>query len=264
MSDDELLDLAPAVGLDAVQGAELDDVNRRIGAASPEVRTEFHRQVAATREAMANVSAVTASAPPETLRDRILTAARSDVPSATAPQTSAPPAPLTPAENPEVTAPASATVTPLHRRRRVAYLAAAAVVAIAVGAIGWVIGASSSPDEQQPPPTAEQVFAAKDVRTSSGDVATGRATVTYSPTADAGVLVMNDVPPPQPGTVYQMWLVGPGGETSAGTMTDKDVAPSTTAVIKNLGGATSLAFTVEPPGGSAAPTGPFVAQLPLS
>ncbi|MEE4025925.1 anti-sigma factor [Gordonia sp. PKS22-38] len=256
MSDDELLDLAPAVGLDAVHGTELDEVTQRLDSASLEVRDAFHREVTATREAMANVSHVTAMAPPQTLRDRVLAAARAEA-AAPTDETPVPPAPESPAESP------SATVIPLQRRRRILYAAAAAVVAVAIGAIGWVIGVASSSDDA-PTPTAEQVFAAGDVRSTSGDVATGRATVTYSPSADAGVLVMNDVPPPQPGTVYQMWLVGPTGETSAGTMTDEDVAPSTTAVIEGLGDATALAFTVEPPGGSTAPTGPFVAELPFS
>ncbi|MCX2966399.1 anti-sigma factor [Gordonia aquimaris] len=262
MRDDELLDLAPAVGLDAVESAELDDLHRRLDAEAPEVRAAFDRQVAATREAMAGISHVTATAPPETLRERVLAAARAEAERVTTgpevtPLRAAPaPAGELHAERP------GASVTPLHRRRRLMYAAAAAVVAVAVGAVGWVIGVATT--DTTSPPTAEQVFAAKDVRTSSGDVASGRATVTYSPTADAGVLVMNDVPPPAPGTVYQMWLVGPTGETSAGTMTDEDVAPSTTAVIKDLGDATALAFTVEPPGGSTQPSGPFVAELPLT
>ncbi|MYR07837.1 anti-sigma factor [Gordonia sp. SID5947] len=251
MPDDELLDLAPVVGLNAMHGPELDAVTREADEAAPEIRDEFHRQVRATREAMARVSEATAAAPPDTLRERVLAAARAESADADG-ATGAPQAEGR-----------TATVTALHRRRRVAYLAAAAVVAVAIGAVGWVIGASSSSDEPQPP-TAEQVFSAKDVRTSSGAVATGHATVTYSPSTGSGVLVMNDVPPPQPGTVYQMWLYGPDGETSAGTMTDKDVAPSTTAVINGIGDATSLAFTVEPPGGSTQPTGPVVAQLPLT
>ena len=63
MPDDELLDLAPAVGLDAVDDAELDDLQRRLDAESAEVREAFGRQVAATREAMASISHVTATAP---------------------------------------------------------------------------------------------------------------------------------------------------------------------------------------------------------
>ncbi len=255
MRDDELLDLAATMGLDAVTGPDLAELDEALESATPEVRDEFERQVRATRETMAQLSAATAVPPPATLRARVLAAARAESAetSTGGPQSDQAPAPD-----------ADATVIPLHpRRRRFLYAAAAAVMAVAIGAVGWVIGVSSNPSETQPP-TAEQVFTASDVRTTSGDVATGHATVTYSPSEDAGVLVMNDVPPPQAGTVYQMWLVGPTGNTLAGTMTDKDVAPSTTAVIPHLGDATALAFTVEPAGGSTQPTGPFVAELPLS
>ena len=60
-----------------------------------------------------------------------------------------------------------------------------------------------------------------------------------------------------------MWLVGAKGPQSAGTMDAKDVAPSTTAVLPDLGDSQTLAFTVEPPGGSAQPTSPPFAKLPL-
>ena len=114
MPDDELLDLAPAVGLDAVDDAELDDLQRRLDAESAEVREAFGRQVAATREAMASISHVTATAPPETLRDRVLAAARTEAERGASTTDRAEP---------------TATVIPLHRRRRLMYAAAAAVVA---------------------------------------------------------------------------------------------------------------------------------------
>ncbi|WP_374614461.1 anti-sigma factor, partial [Gordonia sp. (in: high G+C Gram-positive bacteria)] len=50
---------------------------------------------------------------------------------------------------------------------------------------------------------------------------------------------------------------------SAGTMTDKDVEPVTTAVLSGINDASTLAFTVEPPGGSDRPTTTPVAQLSL-
>jgi anti-sigma-K factor RskA len=75
---------------------------------------------------------------------------------------------------------------------------------------------------------------------------------------------MNNVPPPSPGTVYQMWLIGDQGPTSAGTMNTAAVAPSTTATLTNLGSSKALAFTVEPGTGSPQPTTPILAELPLS
>ncbi len=86
----------------------------------------------------------------------------------------------------------------------------------------------------------------------------------FSREKNAGVLVMNNVTPPKPGTVYQMWLIRPSGPKSAGTMDAAAVAPSTTAVLPDLGDSKALAFTVEPPGGSAQPTSAPFAELPLT
>lgn len=301
-SADSLLEVAGAYAIDAVSPAERDQIRRRRAAADPATRTEFDRRVRAARTAMAAVSDTTAIDPPAALRDRILAvpdlagagdgsdSADGSVRSVRAAGTEATGGVATGGDaadrpdGPDTDSRGRGTAdpTPLssrHRRsngesssatgssrqsRRVLLAAAAAVAVLAVGAAGWVIGQSVSRDDPAQPPIAEQVLTADDVRSSSGQVATGRATVTFSDAADAAVLVMNDVPPPQPGSVYQMWLIGPEGPRSAGTMTDRDVAPSTTAVIPRLHDATALAFTVEPPGGSRVPTGAFVAQLPLS
>ena len=139
-------------------------------------------------------------------------------------------------------------------------LAAAAALVIGLGRAWRRAGAAA----RTTPSTAEQVFAAPDVRTVSGEIPTGgTATVVFSREKNAGVLVMNNVAPPQPGTVYQMWLIDDKGPHSAGTMDAKAVAPSTTAVLPDLGDSQTLAFTVEPPGGSAQPTSPPFAKLPL-
>jgi anti-sigma-K factor RskA len=145
-------------------------------------------------------------------------------------------------------------------RWRTATLATAAAVAIGLGGlgIGWVLHPSSSISKQ------DQIFAASDVKTVTADIPSGgTATVVFSRERNAGVLVMNNVTPPAPGTVYQMWLVGDEGPHSAGTMTTADVVPSTTAVLNDLDKSQTLAFTVEPGNGSTRPTTPVFAQLPL-
>jgi anti-sigma-K factor RskA len=154
------------------------------------------------------------------------------------------------------------------RRWRSTVLSAAAALTIGLAAVG--VGMSLRPSAPAPQTTAqqstaEQVFSASDVHTVSGAIpAGGKATVVFSRDRNAGVLVMNDVPPPKPGTVYQMWLVSPEGESLAGTMDSDAVAPSTTAVIENIGRSTKLAFTVEPGTGSTKPTGAVIAELPLT
>jgi anti-sigma-K factor RskA len=130
-----------------------------------------------------------------------------------------------------------------------------------VGAAAFGVGVLMRPPAKST--VAEQILAAPDVRTVSGPLAHGTATVMFSRERNAGVLVMNNVPPPSPGTVYQMWLIGANGPTSAGTMGSAAVTPSTKATLSDLSGSTALAFTVEPGTGSAQPTSPILAELPL-
>ena len=140
-------------------------------------------------------------------------------------------------------------------------LSAAAALVVGLSAVG--VGLSLRPPVE-PQSTAHQVFSAPDVHTVYGAIpAGGTATVMFSRNRNAGVLVMNDVPPPSPGTVYQMWLVSSTGSISAGTMDAEAVAPSTTAVLENLGDSTKLSFTVEPGTGSTQPSGTVIAELPL-
>jgi anti-sigma-K factor RskA len=230
-SDFELLELATPYALDAVSDAERADIDRRVAAAASPVAAAFGDEVRAVRETMAVVSAATAAEPPARLRSAILA---------------------------EIEPVKSEKVRQLSWRRAALASAAAAVV---VGAAAFGVGVLTRPPT--PSTVAEQVLAAPDVRTVSRPLANGTATVVFSRDRNAGVLVMNNVPPPSPGTVYQMWLLGAKGPTSAGTMGTAAVAPSTTATLTNLGSSTGLAFTVEPGAGSAQPTTPILAELPF-
>jgi hypothetical protein len=233
-TDPDLIALATPYALHAMPDAELADIERRVATVSPDVAQAFAEEVRAVRETMAVVSAATAVEPPQQLRERLLTEVGSD--------------------------PVRIARRQINRWQMVG-LAAAAAVAIGLGALG--VGIALQP--KQAPSTAEQVFAAPDVRTVSGDIPTGgTATVVFSREKNAGVLVMNNVAPPRPGTVYQMWLIGDNGPQSAGTMDDKAVAPSTTAVLPDLGSSKALAFTVEPATGSTVPTSPVFAELSLA
>ncbi len=235
--ENDLLQLAVPYALHALPDAERDAVEDRLAAAGLAVADAFYDEVRAVRETMAVVAAADATEPSAQLRERILGAVTDD------------------------------NVRTLQARRsgsgrRTAWLSAAAALVVGLGALG--VGLSLRPPAQQPS-TAQQVFAAADVHTVSGAIpAGGTATVVFSRDRNAGVLVMNDVPPPSPGTVYQMWLVGDSGATLAGTMDAEAVAPSTTAVINDLRGSRKLAFTVEPAAGSTQPTGALIAELPLT
>jgi anti-sigma-K factor RskA len=227
-SDFELLELATPYAMHAMSDEERANIDRRVAAAPSPVAAAFADEVRAVRETMAVVSAATATEPPAHLRTVTLAAVK----------------------------------TRDWRQlswRTAAFVSAAA--AVVVGAAAFGIGVLMRP--ATPSTVAEQVMAAPDVRTVSRPLANGTATVVFSRDRNAGVLVMNNVPPPSPGTVYQMWLIGAKGPTSAGTMSTAAVAPSTTATLTNLGSSTALAFTVEPGSGSPQPTSAILAELPL-
>jgi anti-sigma-K factor RskA len=233
-NDPDLIALATPYALHAVPEAELAEIERLVAAAPPDVAEAFADEVRAVRETMAVVSAATAVDPPDQLRDRLLIEVSSD--------------------------PVRSLGRRIKRWQTIG-LAAAAAVVIGLGALAVGMRLQPTPT----PTTAEQVLAAPDVRTVSGPLPIGgTATVIFSREKNAGLLVMNDVAPPKPGTVYQMWLINDKGPRSAGTMESKNVTPAATAVLSDLGDARTLAFTVEPPGGSAQPTRPPFAKVPLA
>ena len=228
-SDFELMELAGAYALGAIDDHQRADIERSLDAAPAAVAQAFHREVQAYRETMALVSPGTAVEPPPELRERILAAA-------------------------------AAEATPPRRSWRRPFLAAAAALVIGLGVLGTVV-------VLRPPstPTAARVLEASDVRTTTAAIPTGGvATLVYSRDTNAAVLVMNNVAPPPPGSVYQMWLLDGGTPRSAGTMGTDAVRPSTTAVLTDLGNTNALAFTLEPGQGSPQPTGQIFAKLSLT
>jgi anti-sigma-K factor RskA len=224
----ELLELATPYALNAISDSERVAIDRQLAAAPTTVADAFGDEVRVVRETMAVISAATAAEPPDRLRAAVLAGIQAD--------------------------------TARRSRWRTAVLAAAAAIVVALAAFGAGVALRPPPT----PTTAEQIMAAPDVRTVSADVAGGKATVVFSRDRNAGMLLMNNVPPPSLGTVYQMWLVGDKGPVSAGTMDTAAVTPSTTHMFADLGNSSVLAFTVEPGNGSPQPTGKIFAKLSLT
>lgn len=228
-TDFEVLELATPYALHAMSDAERAEIDRRVADAPAPVAAAFADEVRGVREAMAIVAAASAAEPPEHLRAATLA----------------------------LTQPAGDRQS---RWRTAVFASAAAAVVVVAAAFG--VGVLMRPHPTQT--VAEQIMSAPDVRTVSRPLANGTATVMFSRDRNAAVLVMNNVPPPTPGTVYQMWLIGSNGPTSAGTMGTTAVAPSTTHMFDDLGRSTALAFTVEPGNGSPQPTSAILAELPLA
>lgn len=134
-------------------------------------------------------------------------------------------------------------------------LAAPIAVGLAVLALG-IIGIRSWSGSD---PTSPQTIQAN-VR-----LADGTAQVEVSESG-RGRLVLDGVPAPPPGKVYELWLTRPGeAPVPAGTITR--VSPDSTTSVDiqgNLEGVPSLLVTVEPAPGSATPTTTPVMDARLS
>jgi anti-sigma-K factor RskA len=155
-------------------------------------------------------------------------------------------------------------------RRYTAAAAAAVVLAGGAGAAAWVIQDQRVRDERAVAQAAEQreartrqILAAPDlvVRTAPM-VGGGKVTVASSVLQNAGVVLLGADAPPSSGRVFQMWTIRGQAATSAGVL----AAGQTSAVeiVDGLPGSDAFGVTVEPPGGSATPTVPLVAQVQLA
>lgn len=145
------------------------------------------------------------------------------------------------------------------RRRWVALVAAAAAVAVLAGAGGvlWHPWTSSSPQVS----VVAQVQHAPDAQRFSGHGPDGATVAVYrSVSLDKAVVVARGLAKAPDGKVYQLWLQDP-----AGTMHPAGFLPGGASSLATLSGAAATAkgagITVEPEGGSPAPTSNPVALV---
>lgn len=134
--------------------------------------------------------------------------------------------------------------------------AAAAVIAVAGVGIGGYMAGQNDP--------VAQVLQAQDVQKKTADVpGGGTATISASSAKDSFVVLMDGVAPAPSGKVYQLWTLPKDGSAPVpqGTMDAETL--SKPAVVKGLSAASSVAITVEPTGGSQAPTSDPVLVVPL-
>ncbi|MDQ4046258.1 MAG: anti-sigma factor [Actinomycetota bacterium] len=248
------LELAEIYALDAVSDAEREAIEAYLRTAPEAERESFNERVRQARETLA--TAFTAEEePPADLFGRI-TAQLPAKPAAERPAASA-------AQPPAATELAAARERREARRRAPGLrnwligVAAAAVIALGGVGVGTYVASQNDP--------LTQVLQAQDVRQATVNVSGGgTATVSISPSKDALVVRMKDVPAPPPGKVYQMWLIPKDGSTPVSQGLMDEQALSKPAVVKGIGSAASLGITVEPAGGSEVPTLPTVADAPLN
>jgi anti-sigma-K factor RskA len=194
-------------------------------------------EVAGLRDAAATMTHAVSVTPPPALRDRVLAQV------------------ATTRVLPPVTRPRRAG------RRRSFLVAAAAAAVIAAGG-GLAISQPWQPDARQLT-ASEQVLNAADAHRVSAPVqGGGRITVVRSDRMHEAVLLADGVPPAPSGHVYQVWFQNSEGRmVSAGLMpADKD----SMLLAGDPRTAQAVGITVEPAGGSEAPTTTPVALVELT
>ena len=264
-------DLAEVYALDAVDDAERAAIEGYLLSAPQAERAAFDERVRQARETLAT-SFAAEEEPPAGLLDRIMASLPSQDTTAApgARPAQEPPAvplvvarPIRESSGLPVTDELGAARKRREERRRpqgmrnwLVGVAAAAIIALGGVGVGAYVANQNDP--------LNQVLQAGDVRQATVNVTGGgTATVTVSPSKDAIVVKMNDVPPPPAGKVYQMWLIPKDGSAPVSQGLMDAEALSKPAVVKGISTAAALGITVEPTGGSASPTLPTVAAAPL-
>jgi anti-sigma-K factor RskA len=104
------------------------------------------------------------------------------------------------------------------------------------------------------------VAAAQDAQMVPVEVMGAPSRVVVSGEMGKAVFLAEDLPTPAKGQCYQVWRVAADGtKTSAGVFTP-DPDGHVVAVLEAEPGTSAFVITLEPPGGSKAPSGPMVGQ----
>ncbi|WP_327149025.1 anti-sigma factor [Nocardia sp. NBC_01329] len=268
----DLLDLAFPYALDAVAAAEEAEIEQRVRAADPETARSFDGTVREVREAMAALSVLDAQTPPARIEARILAAldhppgARSAVRSDSPHDEISDPTRLTQTDPPDIGTTDELTLARDRRRalsRRWAVLGAAAAVVVAIGIAVGVGVVAQRGDEPGGTVTAQEVLNQPDARTTSTRIGTdGILTVHVSDALSAATVSFDATPEPPPGSDYQLWLIDASGTPrSAGVLAELPGASD--PYVTEFTGSDQLAITLEPDGGSPAPTTDPIAALTL-
>ncbi|MBO1770579.1 anti-sigma factor [Agrococcus sp. TF02-05] len=240
-------ELAAAYALDALEPAERA---RFEAEASPEALEEA-RQLADT----AALLAADEVAPPPSLRASVLDAIAREPQRDEAPPLARPTAsdPHRDADEPRAHVAAARPPGAAERRARARWRPARVLGAIAAGSAlllgGVAIGSQLGGESQQEALGA--LVAAPDAERSEVELADGGiATVVWSPAREQSAILFDGLPPAPEGATYQAWFIDGSGARSAGVFE----ASSAFLLEGELSAGAAIGVTVEPAGGSEAPT----------
>jgi len=247
----DLHHLSGAYAVDA-----LDDAERAAFESHLLGCADCRAEVAELTAAGHSLAALTQATPPPSLRASVLSGISQVRPLPPLPEDAAAPVPdaVTYVASGPVAAEASdAVVVPLRRRSRAStWLAGAA--AAAVIAVGGLVWSPWSDDSGTLSPVDQVVAAADAVRVSSskGEL---NAEVAYSRQLGRAAITVAGLPPAPEGKTYQLWFVGSDGVArSAGLLTPDADRRGSMVLEGDPSAAAAVGMTVEPAGGSTAPT----------
>ena len=228
---------------------------------------ECQAEVVSLREAAAQLSLMSETAPPSSMRDAVLAGIRTVRPLPPLEAQSRGQVASGPVgdDSPTADGPPRPETTVLHfrpRRRVTTWLAtAAAAAALLIGGITW----SPWDDSSSGQVTASQVLQAKDAQRFERTIGGAKATIVRSASLGTAVIVADNMPAAPDGKDFQLWLNQPNkGMVSAGLM-PHGTAPTVTMVLSgDAATATAAGITMEPAGGSAAPTSAPLALFAFS
>lgn len=154
-------------------------------------------------------------------------------------------------------------------RRLTVAAAAAGVLAAGAGTVGAVVQAQRVREEHAAAEAARAETARLQAVLSAPDAVLhgtagpggGRVTLVFSPSHDAAVVMLADLPAHGPGRSYQLWLIGADGPKSAGVLAAGATADR--RLITGVRAADRFGVTVEPAGGSVTPTLSTAVLIPL-
>ena len=261
MNYDDIHGLSGAYAVDAV-----DPVDGALFEAHMSGCSQCQAEVASLRAAATELTSLTLTSPPASLRTAILADIRvvRPLPPLVAPDVA--PAPELVESSKPPAASQSPVPTSLESKRSeraqraplrqwLAGVAAAAV--LATGGLAWHPWTSGTGSVQQI--AMEQVLQAKDAQHFEKKVGDATATIVRSPSLKKAVIVTANLPAAPGGKVYELWLQQGATMIRAGLLPAGDA--NTFLLEGDAASASAVGITVEPAGGSETPTLPPVAVI---
>ena len=239
--------LAGAYALHALDPAEAARFDRHLARCD-----SCAQEVRGLRETAARLGEAAAAPPPQALREQVITAARQ-----------------TRQLGPAAIGGRGAVPAFAGWRRWAPRLA---LVAVAASLAGGAVAGVAAIGEQHRLDHAEAgssevaaVLTARDAHMMTVPVAGGgSATVVMSHSKRMLVFTTRDLPALRGARSYELWLIGPAGERSAGMLPPAHRGMTSPVVAAGLAADDSVGLTVEPSGGSPRPTSSPVMMLDLS